>query len=456
MSGLMAPGLADVCRLAETRTGLRIAGPSLADNLMRLESARDAAGCSDWPALAKRLGEEGLAGPAWTAMIRSLVIGETYFFRNKPHFDLLREQLLPALIEERFREKHPWLRIWSAGCATGEEAYSLAILVRELIPDPQRWAIFILGTDLNSESLRQARVGRYRRWSFRDTDPDLMSRYSTPHGDHLVVTEEIRKMVTFSILNLVDEDSYGPGASAMDLVLCRNVTMYFGQETTRIVAKRLLSVVTPGGWLLVGPSEPDAHVFEGFEAVSAYETTAYRRPQSRLELVGKGAPKPASAGPLHVVVQLDKAFGSVPERRAARPPSSTTPEEFLRAARVAGDAGRYAEARDLCCRALDLDPTTADAYQLLGMIYSGQQETELAVTAFRKAIYLERDFVLAHHGLSNELLLLGDEAGAIRSADTARRLLRSHPTHRTLRGSHGITAQETRELLELYREGVPA
>jgi chemotaxis protein methyltransferase CheR len=455
MSGLVAEGLADVCRLAEARTGLLIAGPSRAANLVRLESARDAAGCADWPVLAKRLGEESLAGPAWTALIRSLLIGETYFFRNKPHFDLLREQLLPALIEQRYREEHPWLRIWSAGCATGEEAYSLAILVRELIPDPERWAIFILGTDLNSEALRRARIGGYRRWSFRDTDPDLMSRYSTPHGDGLVVTDEIRKMVTFSTLNLVDEASYGPGTSAMDLILCRNVTMYFGQETTKVVARRLLSAVTPGGWLLVGPSEPDANVFAGFEAVNAYETTAYRRPQNRVESAKSGTPPPASAGP-RPVAAIEKGFGTVADGGTGNASRPTTPEECLLDARVAADAGRYAEARDLCCVALDLDPTAADAYHLLGMIYAGQQETELAVTAFRKAIYLERDFVLAHHGLSNELRLLGDEVGAIRSAETARRLVRSHPTHRPLQSSHGITAQETRDLLEPYFEEVPA
>src|ERR1700693_2261229 len=98
MTSLTAQGLADVCRLTEARTGLRLAGPSRAANLTLLEGARDALGCLDWPALAKRLREEGMSGPAWTSLIRSLLIGETYFFRNKPHFDLLREQLLPALI----------------------------------------------------------------------------------------------------------------------------------------------------------------------------------------------------------------------------------------------------------------------------------------------------------------------------------------------------------------------
>ena len=455
MSGLIPPGLADVYRLTQARTGLRVTEPGRAANLTRLEGARDAAGCPDWPAFAERLEGECLAGHAWTALIRSMTIGETYFFRNKPHFDLLRERVLPALIEQRHREEHPWLRIWSAGCATGEEAYSLAILVRELIPDPERWAILILGTDLNSESLRRARIGSYGLWSFRDTDPVLMSRHSTPHGDRMVVTDEIKTMVTFSMLNLVDADSYGSGASAMDLILCRNVTMYFGQPTARVVAKRLLSALTPGGWLLVGPSEPDAQVFAGFDVVNAYETTAYRRPQNRVESAEMGATEQASADTRPVVVPAEESFGA-PVSGTSRHLGPTTPEECLRAARIAGDAGRYAEGRDWCCRALDLDPTAAGAYQLLGMIYAGQQETELAIKAFRKAIYLERDFALAHYGLSNELRLLGDETGAMRSAETARRLLRLLPANRPLSGNHGMTAREMQDLLEAYVEDLPA
>ncbi len=455
MSGLIPPGLSDVCRLTEARIGLQITGPGRAANLLRLEGARDAAGCPDWAAFAERLGGESLAGYAWTALIRSMTIGETYFFRNKPHIDLLREQVLPALIEQRNREEHPWLRIWSAGCATGEEAYSLAILVRELIPDLERWAILILGTDLNSESLRRARIGSYGLWSFRDTDPVLMSRYTTRHGDRTVVKDEIRAMVAFSMLNLVDEDSYGSGTSAMDVTLCRNVTMYFGQQTASVVAKRLLSALTPGGWLFVGPSEPDAQVFAGFDAVSACETTAYRRPQNRVESAETGATEPVSADTRPVVVPAELRL-DVPVWGTNRSPSPTTPEECLQAARIAGDAGRYADGRDWCCRALDLDPTAADAYQLLGMIYAGQHETELAVEAFRKAIYLDRDFALAHYGLSNELRLLGDETGARRSAETARRLLCLHPAHRPLRGSHGMMAREMQDLLEPDWESLPA
>ena len=447
MSGPLPPGLADVCRLAEARTGLRITAPERADNLVRLKSARDAAGCADWPALAERLGGETLAGPGWTALIRSLTIGETYFFRNKPHIDFLREQVLPALIERRRREEPPWLRIWSAGCATGEEAYSLAILLRELIPDLQRWAIFILGTDLNSESLHRARLGIYGLWSFRDTDPALMSRYCTRRGDRMAVTDAIRGMVSFSVLNLVQENSYSAVASAMDVILCRNVTMYFGPQTARVVAKRLLSALNPGGWLFVGPSEPDAQVFAGFDVVSAFETTAYRRPQNRSVPAGTRAsemapgdtrPVPAPAG------ESSRTRG----RAAKREPRPSTPEECLQAARIAGDAGRYDEGRDWCCRALDLDPTAADAHHLLGTICAAQHQTELAVKAFRKAIYLDRNFALAHYGLSNELRLLGDETGAERSAETARRLLRSLPVQGTLRGGHEITAGELYRLLE--------
>ncbi|MHB8589900.1 MAG: CheR family methyltransferase [Candidatus Dormibacteraceae bacterium] len=446
MSGPIPPGLADVCRLAEARTGLRITAPERADNLVRLKSARDAAGCADWPAFAERLGGETLAGPAWTALIRSLTIGETYFFRNKPHIDLLREQVLPALIERRRREEHPWLRIWSAGCATGEEAYSLAILLRELIPDPQRWAIYILGTDLNSESLHRARLGTYGLWSFRDTDPVLMSRYCTRRGDRMAVTDEVRGMVSFSVLNLVQEDSYSAVAS-MDVILCRNVTMYFGPQTARVVAKRLLSALNPGGWLFVGPSEPDAQVFAGFDVVSAFETTAYRRPQNRFVPAGTRASEMASGDRRPVVAPGGESFGTR-GGAAKREPRPGTPEECIRAARIAGDAGRYDEGRDWCCRALDLDPTDADAHHLLGTICAAQHQTGLAVKAFRKATYLDRDFALAHYGLSNELRLLGDETGAERSAETARRLLRLLPAHGTLRGGHEITAGELSRLLQ--------
>jgi chemotaxis protein methyltransferase CheR len=445
-----------VYRLTEARTGLRITGPASAANLVRLEGARDAAGCPDWPSFAERLGEESLAGLAWTELIRSLTIGETYFFRNKPHVDLLRDQVLPGLIERRHREEHPWLRLWSAGCATGEEAYSLAIMVRELIPDPERWAIFIVGTDLNSESLRKARIGDYGLWSFRDTDPALMSRYTTPHGDRMVVADEIRAMVTFSMLNLVDGDAYGPGTSSMDMILCRNVTMYFGQQAATAVAQRLLSALTPGGWLLVGPSEADTQVFAGFEVLNTHETTAYRRPATGAGSAETRAATRTFSEDARSVVGPAEQTSRGGAQRIGRAPRATTPAECLRAARMAGDAGRYAEARDWCGRALDLDPTDADAYQLLGMIYAGARETELAVTAFKKAIYLERDFALAHYGLSNELWLLGDETGARRSGDTARRLLRLLPARGPVRGSPGMTAQEVKDLLETDVEGLPA
>src|SRR5579862_4376021 len=105
---------------------MRIEGPDSAANMIRLEAARDSVQCSDWPELARRLQHENLEGQTWTAVIRSVSIGETYFFRNKPQMDLLGDEVLPALIEQRRRDEQPWLRIWSAGCSTGEEAYSVA------------------------------------------------------------------------------------------------------------------------------------------------------------------------------------------------------------------------------------------------------------------------------------------------------------------------------------------
>lgn len=291
-------GLDDVCRLAEARTGWSIDGTGDPTTRARLGRARDASGCRDWSAFANRLAGDDLASHAWKALIHHLSSNETSFFRNQPHTDLLREQVLPALIRRRAREAAPWLRIWSAGCATGEETYSLAILIRQLIPDLERWSISILGTDINTESLRQARIGIYSPWSIRDDDSTQVARYSTRQGSRLMINDEIVSMVRFATLNLVGGPSYGSHTSAIDLILCRNVARYLNEHARPAVAKRLLHSLTPGGWLIVAPSEADAKVFAGFETVSAHGAVAFRRPRNRTELVEAASERPASSLPM--------------------------------------------------------------------------------------------------------------------------------------------------------------
>lgn len=419
------PGLQEVCRLVEARLGIAIASPERADNRARLQRARDDAGCSDWASFGARLNDQPPDGPAWTAAIRHLTIGETYFFRHKPHFDLLREEILPAIIDERMNLEHPWLRLWSAGCASGEEAYSLAILVREIVPNLERWSIFILATDINLDALRLARAGRYGLWSFRDCEPGLQSRYFLEEHGRFAIRPDVAQMVTFMPLNLVEETFPNATASAMDVILCRNVTMYFDPETARSVATRLYESLSPGRWLFVGPSEPSSSVFKPFETVLRPHTPVYRRPD-----------RPASLPATILIGDMRSVYQ--PQVIAA---------ECVDAARKAADQGRHGDARDWCCRALEADPANPDAYYLLGMTHTEEGEARLAAEALRKAVYLDPTFILAYIGLASELAKIGDHTGAERALTNARRLLASLPMDAPIREGADMSTVELRQIV---------
>ena len=161
-----------------------------------------------------------------------LTVGETYFFREKRSFDILEEQVLPELIRLH-RGDGMRLRIWSAGCCTGEEPYSVAMLLDRMIPDLADWNVTILATDINPRFLEIASAGVYGEWSFRAIPPGIRERYFSPlPGGRMQIAQRIRRMVTFSFLNLAEDvyPSLVNNTNAMDVVLCRNVLMYFTPE----------------------------------------------------------------------------------------------------------------------------------------------------------------------------------------------------------------------------------
>jgi chemotaxis protein methyltransferase CheR len=217
-------------------------------------------------------------GPGWDAILAHLTIGETYFFRNGAQFDALREHILPELLERR--DGLRTLRVWSAGCATGEEPYSLAILLNELLPSDHSWNASILATDINPVFLARAREGLYGNWSFRETPDELRQRYWAEEQGRWRLRSDIRRMVSFTRLNLAEScfPAIANGTSAMDIIVCRNVTIYFDEATTRQIAERFYSALTPGGWLIVGHAEPQASVYHQFEVHNFPNTVIYRKP----------------------------------------------------------------------------------------------------------------------------------------------------------------------------------
>jgi chemotaxis protein methyltransferase CheR len=237
-----------------------------------------ALGTTSCRTLAELYADAVASGPGWEALLAQLTVGETYFFRNGAQFDALREHILSELLERRSGLRT--LRLWSAGCATGEEPYSLAILLSELLPGDQSWNASILATDINPVFLARAREALYSNWSFRETPDALRDRYWTEEQGRWRLRSDIRRMVSFARLNLAETcfPAITNGTSAMDIIVCRNVTIYFDEATTRQIAERFFSALTPGGWLIVGHAEPQATVYHQFEVHNFPNTVVYRKP----------------------------------------------------------------------------------------------------------------------------------------------------------------------------------
>lgn len=225
-------------------------------------------------------------------LINILTIGETHFFRNTAHFEALANHILPTLIARKREIANqmgpnssgvPQLRIWSAGCSTGEEPYSVAMLLRELIPDIDKWRIFLLGTDINADALARARKAVYRDWSFREPGARVRrGRYFDHQDGHYYLHEDVRRQVTFAQHNLVEDDfpSAHSGIAAMDLIICRNVTIYFSQEITQQLIKKFYATLVEDGWFLVGHSEPCIMYYQAFKTHSFPKAILYQKQSS--------------------------------------------------------------------------------------------------------------------------------------------------------------------------------
>ncbi|MEK8022548.1 MAG: CheR family methyltransferase [Candidatus Hydrogenedentota bacterium] len=188
-------------------------------------------------------------------LVRNLTVGETYFFRGADHFQAIREHVIPDRIAARGNDRT--LRIWSAGCATGEEPYSLAILLDRDFPHLADWNVEILATDLNADFIARAVNGRYRHWSFRGSEIASDTRYFHPVGELIELDARLRKSVRFMVHNLAVDPfpRFAGGDDAFDLILFRNVAIYLRSDVIRAIIARFAGCLSPGGYLLLGESE---------------------------------------------------------------------------------------------------------------------------------------------------------------------------------------------------------
>ncbi len=407
--------------------------------------------------LARRLAQVGLlecasylallAAPGTTeldALIEDLTIGETFFFRHRELFDALRDVVLPDLVERNRASRQ--LRIWSAGCSTGAEPYSLAILCRrDLGALLAGWDVRIVGTDINRRFLSRAQAAEFDDWALRATPDEVRRACFLPRGKTWELRPEYRAGVSFQYHNLVTDHfpSRVNDLFAFDLILCRNVTIYFNAAIVRRIIGHFHASLVDGGWLLVGHSEPNMELFQEFRAVNAPGAVLYQKQPVSPAPVALWQPAPAWSAPSFTWAE--------PAPAPAMPPP-TAPSQDVAAIRTLADQGAWEEAARRCAEALAADRLNPLVYFYHGLVLQQLGRHTDAEQALRGALYLDRGFVLAHYCLGLLLQKQGERVRAERSFRNVLDLLaRAEPAQVFAEGD-GITAAELTRLAEMNLE----
>jgi chemotaxis protein methyltransferase CheR len=344
--------------------------------------------------------------PAWQRLVHALTIGETYFLRDSGHFHVLKSHVLPELIRQRRTEGNLRLSIWSAGCATGEEAYSIAVTIQELLPDLPRWSITLLGTDINDYALKVAEHGIYRDWSFRHTDDTFQRRYFDAHPEGWQIKPSIRQAVRFQHTNLLT----GTALDETDVIFCRNVLIYF--ESTRIspVEDMIFHALRSGGWLFLGQAEAvrtrrerwTTHLFSGAVVYQKPATHAGQTYRHHTDTLPQTAPLPeasaeAFASYADAVQAVQSEQFEEAERYLAeiltRYPNHAQAHVLL--ASIFANRRALPEAQAHLDSALRLDPLLADGHYIRAMLMLEEGRRTEAQQALRSALYCRRDHPLA-------------------------------------------------------------
>jgi chemotaxis protein methyltransferase CheR len=459
------------------RAGLSFV-PARYDELeRRTRRAMAKAGITDVHDYTDGLGSGRLSFDDWVA---ELTVGETYFFREPLQFEFLRRQALPVLTA--LRGPGHVFRVWSAGCASGEEAYSLAILFEE---EGLSANLRLVGTDLSRAALAKARQARYGAWALRGSRDAWIDRYFRRHpGKKFELVERIRQQVIFDYLNLALDGypSFFTGIWGNDVILCRNVMIYWDRDTVKDVARRLFETLADGGWLITGPSDPPLNDYAPYETVLTDAGVFYRRSQHRAPVRGPTrathqdgrasrfppadeettettgvrsiwiAEAPAAPGS----VELERprsASGDPVEATAGK--GAADPWALAQAAFAAGlydraiehartvvDHGGAAalevratanllgarEASRLCTDALLRFPLGTELYVLQASLLLDLRDYDAATLAARRLLYLDRSLVVAHLLLGSILGKRGEREEALRAFRNARDLARSAPS----------------------------
>ncbi len=463
------------------RLGLRFDDtrlPFLEGVLQRRLELQGGAGAAYLERLERRHGPAAELG----ALADELTVNETYFFRHHEQLDAFRDLAVPARMQERGATRE--LCVLSAGCASGEEPYSLAILLHGLCDSG--WRVVVRGIDVNPAMLQRARAGRYSAWSLRDTPVEIGQTWFTLQGRERVLARSIRDAVVFEQCNLADDCAEHWPQERYDVVFCRNVLMYMTPDCAHALVARMARALVPGGYLFLGyaetlrglsqafhlrhthgafyyqlkgtgdslapqrqgpvPSEPkesapEALVADGWVAAISAASDRIRALSSAPSAnAAPGTALPAwDLAPALELLRKER-FGEALALVCALPAASSRDPDVLQLrALLLTQAGELAGAEQACAELLRLDELNAGAHYLLALCCEGRGELGRAREHDRIAIYLDAGFAMARLHLGLLLRRTGDRDGARRELADALLLLQREDTARLLLFGGGFT-----------------
>lgn len=447
----------------------------------------------------------------WQKFICLTTNKESYFFRDKGQFSLIKQTILPDLIRRNQRIKS--LKICSAGCSTGQEPYSIAILLKELIPDIDSWNINILGIDINRESLAQAKKGLYNTWSFRQVEDDIKQKYFASKAGYYQLSENIMRLVKFKQVNLVRDQMPDEAIDLrdMDLIICRNVFIYFTEAAITRVVEKFFNTLKHNGYLITGHAELNNNQVKAFHTKLFSESLIYQRRSGNFSLNSSSSisfekpPTKESFSPIIPINQFSTPNSHPKEKNKNHPHwnhsqpvknysqkseslinnSISTPftseEDILKEieqlvthksyslaqrkleqvlqqfpqdfnatylmAELEANLGKYDSAQEWCQKALTIDTLHIKPYFLLAQIEEEIGKIEEAKNLLKKIIYLEPEAFIAYLNLANLYQQEGDLKRSQKMRESALKILQKMPDGKRIKELNNILVEDL--LLEL-------
>jgi len=428
-----------------------------------------------------------------------ITIGETYFFRNKAQFDVLMRFVLAEIMQRKVDSREKCIRVWSAGCSGGDETYSIALAMMEVIPSYKEWSISILGTDINRNGLASAKEAIYGQKHIGHLPKEYLDKYFKVRGSTYVLEANVRELVQFEYHNLARDPFIHEKMQNVDIIFCRNVTIYFDGQTTQRVIENFYNCLAQDGYLFLGHTETLWQITNKFERVEFPQTFIYRK---RLSPVQTDAMKPFMAIPEITLENLTSVKERGTEKRIflqelrsglqekpepldqvqeptlpiEKPPEmkekvesaykkatlclkeikdqATLPSPnnivaqdknhiriSLTEATILANEAKYKEAADILAKIIEADNLSVEAYYLLGVLSYKSSDLKEAETQFRKVIYVDPDSVLAYFNLGNVYLYQRKFSEAAREFRNAIRLLEKRPKDEQVKFCEDFTVE---------------